>query len=117
MKHIYERIELVIRKSGLTKKEFARQVGISTGNLGDWKSGKSAPGAAALIRIAERFDESLDWLMLGRRRSHTTMNESVADYFFEQKWQLDYHQVQQLTEEEHQFIREYIEFATYRKQK
>lgn len=115
MDKIYERIEIVISKSGLTKKEFARQIGISTGNLGDWKSGKSAPSAGALIRIAERFQVSLDWLMLGRTAEQSAMMESIADYFFEEKWQLDYHKVQNLSEDEHRFIREYIDFVDYRK--
>jgi transcriptional regulator with XRE-family HTH domain len=92
-------------------------VGISTGNLGDWKSGKSVPSAGALIRIAERFQVSLDWLMLGRQMESSQMMENMADYFFEEKWQLNYHQLQNLSEEERRFIREYIEFTEYRKKR
>lgn len=65
---ISDRIEKVIVDNKLTKSEFARIVGISTGNLGDWKRGKSIPGANALKRIAENFNVSLDWLILGKEQ-------------------------------------------------
>lgn len=116
MNNIYARLEEVIRNSGMTKKDFARTVGISTGNLGDWKSGKSMPSASALIRIAEQFGVSLDWLLLGRSEPGQ-MKESGANYFFEEKWQLNYQKVKNLTEDELRFIREYVDFADYRKKR
>lgn len=49
---IYERIELLIKNAGMTKKAFCLELGISTGNLGDWKRGKSTPSTNKLIEIA-----------------------------------------------------------------
>ncbi|AEG60045.1 helix-turn-helix domain-containing protein [Desulforamulus ruminis] len=67
METISDRIEKTIEDNGLTKTQFAKIIGISTGNLGDWKRGKSMPGANALAKIAEHFDVSLDWLILGKK--------------------------------------------------
>lgn len=48
-----------------TAKKLSDKTGISTGNISDWKSGKSKPTAEALVLIAEYFDCSVDYL-LGR---------------------------------------------------
>lgn len=46
-------------------KDLSEQTGISTGNISDWKSGRSKPSADALIKIADYYSCSVDYL-LGR---------------------------------------------------
>lgn len=48
-----------------TSKKLSESMGISTGNISDWKSGKSKPTAEALLKIADYFNVSVDYL-LGR---------------------------------------------------
>ena len=48
-----------------TSKKLSEATGISTGNISDWKSGRSKPTADALILVADYFDCSVDYL-LGR---------------------------------------------------
>lgn len=48
-----------------TSSQLAAATGISTGNIADWKSGKSKPAAEALVLIADYFGCSVDYL-LGR---------------------------------------------------
>ncbi|WP_342424181.1 helix-turn-helix transcriptional regulator [Paenibacillus sp. FSL E2-0178] len=115
MHSIYERIETLIKRQGLTKKAFCEQLNISTGNMGDWKRGKSTPGTHKLIEIAAFFNVSLDWLILGKR-SVDTVKESGEDYFFGQIRQLNC-QTDELLQKEKEFIKEYIEFTEYRKRK
>lgn len=50
----------------------SKDTGISSGNISDWKSGRSKPNAETLIKIAEYFSCSVDYL-LGR----TNMKEFV----------------------------------------
>lgn len=45
--------------------ELAKKTGISTGNISDWKSGRSKPSAETLVNIAECYNCSVDYL-LGR---------------------------------------------------
>jgi transcriptional regulator with XRE-family HTH domain len=111
---IYERIELLIKNKGITKKSFCEQLKISTGNFGDWKRGKSTPGTHKLIEIAAYFDVSLDWLLTGKERYAQTVNEQSSPYFFELMGQLNC-QDEVLSEREKDFIKEYIEFSVYRK--
>ena len=54
----------LINKRGEIKK-LAKATGISTGNISDWKAGRSKPGADALCKIADVFNCSVDYL-LGR---------------------------------------------------
>jgi transcriptional regulator with XRE-family HTH domain len=115
MHSIYERIESLIKQQGLTKKSFCAQLNISTGNMGDWKRGKSTPGTHKLIEIATFFNVSLDWLILGKQTADT-LKESGEEYFFGQIRQLKC-QTDELLPNEMEFIKEYIEFTEYRKRK
>ncbi|MNO13044.1 HTH-type transcriptional regulator ImmR [compost metagenome] len=115
MQSIYERIEYLIKQKGMTKKSFCEQLNISTGNMGDWKRGKSTPGTHKLIEIGAFFHVSLDWLILGKKTPEM-VREGSEDYFFGQMGQLNC-QSGELLPEEQNFIKEYIAFTQYRKQK
>jgi transcriptional regulator with XRE-family HTH domain len=115
MQTIYERIEYLIKQKGLTKKSFCEQLNISTGNMGDWKRGKTTPGTHKLIEIGAFFQVSLDWLILGKDSSNI-VRESGVDYDLGDIQLLE-SQVDELLPEEKKFIKEYIAFVEYRKQK
>ncbi|MNO70101.1 HTH-type transcriptional regulator ImmR [compost metagenome] len=115
MQTIYERIEYLIKQKGLTKKSFCEQLNISTGNMGDWKRGKTTPGTHKLIEIGAFFQVSLDWLILGKDTSNI-VRESGVDYDLGDVQLLE-SQVDELLPEEKKFIKEYIAFVEYRKQK
>ncbi|GGN99353.1 helix-turn-helix domain-containing protein [Saccharibacillus kuerlensis] len=114
MQSIYERIEQLIKSSGMTKKAFGERLGISAGNLGDWRRGKSTPSTHKLIEIAAFFSVSLDWLMTGKEWQPEEVKETGSAYFFEQSGQSNC-QEDELSDEEKTFIREYMEFAAYRR--
>lgn len=115
MHSIYERIELLIRKKKMTKKSFCEKLGISTGNLGDWKRGKSTPSTNKLIEIAAFFEVSLDWLMLGKEHKIEMLKDQTEEYIW-QTFAAKGAGRPELTAEEEAFIREYIAFAQFRKQ-
>jgi transcriptional regulator with XRE-family HTH domain len=115
MQSIYDRIEYLIKQKGITKKSFCEQLNISTGNMGDWKRGKSTPGTHKLIEIGAFFHVSLDWLILGKNTPEV-LREGTENYFFEQVRQLDC-QSGELLPSEKEFIKEYIAFTEYRKRK
>ncbi len=56
---------LRIKNLGLTAKKLSDDTGISTGNISDWKSGRSMPTASKLVILADYLDCSVDYL-LGR---------------------------------------------------
>lgn len=54
-----------MKEQGLTAKKVSEDTGISTGNISDWKSGRSVPSAQKLDVLANYLDCSVDYL-LGR---------------------------------------------------
>jgi|GEM_PF-849717 len=68
MNPIKKRLKELRKNEGLTMQQFAQKIQVSAGNVGDWESESrsSVPGANTLAVIAENFDISLDWLLLGK---------------------------------------------------
>lgn len=54
-----------IVEQGLNAKKVSEATGISTGNISDWKNGRSMPSAIKLDILADYLDCSVDYL-LGR---------------------------------------------------
>lgn len=59
-----------INSKGLTAKKISIDTGISTGNISDWKSGRSMPTASKLVTLADYLDCSIDFLV-GRTNDPT----------------------------------------------
>lgn len=47
----------------LTQSQLAQKIGVSPGNVGDWETGKSKPGYAALVALARTLEVSADELL------------------------------------------------------
>ena len=46
----------------LTQNEFGERINLTGHNVGDWERGKCEPSITDLIKIAETFDVSIDYL-------------------------------------------------------
>ncbi len=55
--------ELLDERKDITQDRVAELVGVTRQTVGNWCSGKSAPDAVSLARIADEFDVSIDWLL------------------------------------------------------
>ena len=63
MKNItISRIFKLIKENKLTAKSFAKQVGVSQGNITDWKTGRAKPSVNALRKISKSCNVQLEWL-------------------------------------------------------
>lgn len=49
------------------QKEFAVRIGISQGQLSKIESGRLAPTVEILVRLADEFGKSLDWIVTGKK--------------------------------------------------
>lgn len=54
-----------LRGFDLTQKEFAARIGVSQGYLSLVENGDVEVGAAILLRIAQQYEKSLEWLLTG----------------------------------------------------
>lgn len=57
---------------GISQKDLADYFGMSPGNLCDWEKGRSEPDIAGLVKLANFFGESIDYLV-GRVDDGITM--------------------------------------------
>ncbi|SDI50139.1 transcriptional repressor LexA [Paenibacillus naphthalenovorans] len=92
MREINERVREIRKKNGLTMAEFAKRIGVSSGNVGDWESPNksSSPSPVALIAIASEFNVSLDWLMTGKDK------RTEDPIFFRDKWENSYQFIEEI---------------------
>lgn len=60
---MYEKIQLLMMSHHMNKVEMAKAIGVSSGNLSDWANGRSQPSIDKLIKIADYFDVSIDYLV------------------------------------------------------
>lgn len=59
---MYEIFESLLRERGITSYRVAKDTGITSATLSDWKNGKSQPKVDKLQKIADYFGVSLDYL-------------------------------------------------------
>jgi len=59
------RIKLLREQSGETQEEFAGKVGVSRTQIANLEGARGAPSIELLIRIADSYGVSVDWI-LGR---------------------------------------------------
>lgn len=73
-----ERVFELIREKGIKQKDLADALGISTGNISDWKSGRARPSIDVLEKLAEYFHVSIDYL--SGRTDCRDMDDLIATY-------------------------------------
>lgn len=102
------RIFDLLKKRGKSAKEFAASIGVSQGNVTDWKSGRSKPSAVQIPKIAEFFGVSTDFIYYGSGPDLITKHAASA---------VDDTQYDDLPEEAIQEMENYREFLKekYRK--
>lgn len=54
---------LLMTEKGISAKQLSSETGISTGNISDWKSGRSMPTANKLDTLANYLNVSVDYLL------------------------------------------------------
>lgn len=69
----------ILAEREISAKKLSDDTGISTGNISDWKSGRSQPSINALITIADYLNISLDRLV---GRAETSDNSEENDVKF-----------------------------------
>lgn len=62
---MYEIFDRLCKERDVTPYKVGKETGIATSTLSDWKKGKSTPKQNKLMKIADYFNVSLDYLMTG----------------------------------------------------
>ncbi|MFY9176980.1 MAG: helix-turn-helix transcriptional regulator [Caldicoprobacterales bacterium] len=99
-----ERIKKCREEAGYTQQALADILGITQQAGGKWEVGKAEPDSKELVKLAEIFDVSLDYL-LGRTNIKKYNIETIATHHDGEDW----------TEEELEDIKRFKEFVRRRK--
>ena len=74
-----ERLKQLRLQHGLTQKELAKVMGVSSSAVGMWEIGRNEPDYKTLKRLADFFDVSIDYL-LGKTDDPTPPQKRLEDY-------------------------------------
>lgn len=66
MKVFSKRLKELRKEKKLTQQEIAELLGVKRNTYSDWENGKTEPNFENLIKLADFFEVSLDWLF-GRK--------------------------------------------------
>lgn len=66
-----------LKKRKITQRQLAEAVGVSTGNVTDWKSGKGRPNPEKLVEIADYLNCSVHYL-LGKTDDPTPIKSNIT---------------------------------------
>lgn len=112
---MYDIFEALLAERGVTAYRVAKETGISTATMTDWKKGRSTPKADKLQKIADYFAVSVDYL-LGKAEqkpalsAETGLNLDDFTYAF-------YQESRELTEENKQKLLEMARFFKQQQEK
>jgi transcriptional regulator with XRE-family HTH domain len=59
---VFDRVNSLMQERGITIKALAEGIGVSIGNVTDWRSGKAKPGTDAVIKMSRFFNVTTDYL-------------------------------------------------------
>jgi transcriptional regulator with XRE-family HTH domain len=58
-----EKIQILMKAEGITAKKLTENVGLSSSAISEWKKGKAKPSYEAIVKIAQYFNVSTDYLL------------------------------------------------------
>lgn len=69
METFIERLERLIKESHTTQAALADSIGLRRTTISDWKRNGSYPSADVAVRIAERLNTSVEYLVTGTEKN------------------------------------------------
>lgn len=80
----YEQLEKLCQKEGVKPSTLVESLGMSKGTMSNWKRG-GTPNAEAVVRIAEHFGVTTDYLLLGHDSNEESEDELIYVSEFDKK--------------------------------
>ena len=71
---VWKRLKKLRERKGLLQKELAKRLGVPATTLNSWETGKAEPRTDRLIKLADFFEVSVDYLL-----GHVPLGEDPRD--------------------------------------
>lgn len=78
---VIDRLNLLQQQSGMNQKDLARDIGLSLSIFTIWNKGTAKPGLKQLVKIAQYFNVSLDWLVFGEDTPNNDLENVIKPDF------------------------------------
>lgn len=101
--NFHERLKSARKNKGLLQNEAAQKVGIRNNTLSQYESGERQPDFDTLVKLADLYDVTVDYLLKGTNSKEEKKNENL--FFFD---------IEGLTEEEIEDIKRHIEYVKWK---
>ena len=88
-----ERLNQLRRERGLSQEDLAEVVGVTRQAVQKWESGASRPDMDNLTALAEYFDVTLDYLVMGRESPSASQAQGqtiINNYYRSDCWEYEY---------------------------
>jgi transcriptional regulator with XRE-family HTH domain len=106
VKMLSKRIKQLREENSLSQQKLAETLGVTQQAVAKWEGGKAEPDSTMLLKIADMFNVSLDYL-LGKTNIKNYEIETIAAHHDGEEW----------TEEELEEIERFKEFVKMKRQK
>ncbi len=74
------RIIELMEKNHVTAKQLTSELELSNSSITEWKKGKGTPSTKAVIKIANYFGVSTDYLLMGVESQHASISSEDAKW-------------------------------------
>jgi len=101
-----EKVRQLRKRKKLTQGQLASKIGTHESHIGRYEKDQSSPTAPTLIKIAEFFNVSTDYLLFNNKQNSVTSTEIADIELFEQ-----FQQVDKMEEKKRELIKKFIEMA------
>ena len=73
----YERLRTLLKDRGLSGKDFAEEMGVTTAKAGRWLTGVTDPSFDELIQICKYFDVTADYMLTGKMGNYNLSENDI----------------------------------------
>lgn len=63
MSKFIEHLDELLRERGMTRNQLLRELGLAKNSVLNWKTQDTLPHGTTLVKLADYFDVSIDWLV------------------------------------------------------
>ena len=106
----YDQLIALCKRDGVSPSTLTQQLGYSKGTFSNWKKG-ATPNGEVIVRFAEHFNVTTDYLLLGIENNSVSFSSKVSDITFENNFD------NQITVDEHNLLQTYREVDNVGKNK
>lgn len=108
---MYEIFLKLLQEKGVTAYKVGKETGIASSTFTDWKNGRSVPGTDKLIKIADFFGVSVEYLKTGKEPEYTIeiANTDIALTNMSEKLKTYALKMSELSKENQEFIMKMID--------